>query len=83
MPLANNKIIQYKYLTDKFGNVKGYPIVGDGKYGINKINKMFNCNHQLLVSYSLKFHFKNINTLYYLNEKEFKLNKLPFDFNNF
>ncbi len=24
VPLANNKIIQYKYLTDKFGNVKGY-----------------------------------------------------------
>ena len=24
VPLANNKIIQYKYLTDKLGNVKGY-----------------------------------------------------------
>lgn len=24
MPLANSKIIQYKYLVDKFGNVKGY-----------------------------------------------------------
>ena len=24
VPLANNKIIQYKYLVDKFGNVKGY-----------------------------------------------------------
>ena len=24
VPLANNKIIQYKYLIDKFGNVKGY-----------------------------------------------------------
>lgn len=24
MPLANNKIIQYKYLVDKFGNLKGY-----------------------------------------------------------
>lgn len=24
VPLANNKIIQYKYLMDKFGNVKGY-----------------------------------------------------------
>lgn len=24
LPLANNKIIQYKYLTDKQGNIKGY-----------------------------------------------------------
>ena len=24
VPLANSKIIQYKYLVDKFGNVKGY-----------------------------------------------------------
>lgn len=24
VPLANNKIIQYKYLVDRFGNVKGY-----------------------------------------------------------
>ena len=61
----------------------GCPILGDGKYGINKINKKFNYNHQLLVSYSLKFHFKDKNDLYYLNEKEFKLKKLPFDFNNF
>lgn len=60
----------------------GCPILGDGKYGINKINKKFNCNHQLLVSYSLKFHFKDKNALCYLNEKEFKLNKLPFDFND-
>lgn len=60
----------------------GIPILGDGKYGINKINKQFNFNYQLLVSYSLKFHFKDKNILYYLDNKEFKLNKLPFDFYN-
>ena len=60
----------------------GCPILGDGKYGINKINKQFNFNYQLLISYSLKFHFKDKNILYYLDNKEFKLNKLPFDFSN-
>ena len=34
MPLANSKIIQYKYLVDKFGNVKGYIT------GANLINKV-------------------------------------------
>ena len=60
----------------------GFPILGDGKYGINKINKQFNFNYQLLISYSLKFHFKDKNILNYLDNKEFKINKLPFDFSN-
>ena len=58
----------------------GYPILGDGKYGINKINKQFSCKKQLLASYSITFHFKENNFLNYLNNKTFALNKLPFDF---
>lgn len=61
----------------------GYPILGDGKYGINKINKEFNFNTQLLVSYSLTFHFKEKNILSYLNNKTFTLNVLPFNFKKF
>ena len=57
----------------------GDPILGDGKYGINKINKHFSCKYQILCSYSLTFHFKEKNELSYLNGKCFKLNKLPFD----
>lgn len=58
----------------------GCPILGDGKYGINKINKQFKFNTQLLVSYSLTFHFYEKNILKYLNGKTIKLDKLPFDF---
>ena len=36
----------------------GLPIIGDGKYGINEINKKFGCNTQQLCSYKLKFNFK-------------------------
>ena len=57
----------------------GIPILGDGKYGINKINKQFSCKYQMLCSYSLTLHFKEKNELSYLNGKCFKLNKLPFD----
>ena len=33
----------------------GYPIIGDGKYGINKINKEFNQKYQQLCSYKIVF----------------------------
>lgn len=48
----------------------GYPIIGDGKYGINEINKKFGYKTQYLYSYSLKFNFKtDSGILNYLNNK--------------
>lgn len=48
----------------------GYPIIGDGKYGMNEINKKFGCKTQELYSYSLKFNFKtDVGILNYLNGK--------------
>ena len=53
----------------------GYPIIGDGKYGINDINKKFGKKYQMLCSYILKFNFKSDSGfLNYLNGKEFVLN---------
>lgn len=50
----------------------GYPIIGDGKYGINEINKKFSKKYQMLCSYILKFNFKtDSGILNYLNGKEF------------
>ena len=52
----------------------GLPIVGDGKYGKNDINKLFKKNHQMLCSYKLKFNFSSDSgVLNYLNGKEFNL----------
>lgn len=57
----------------------GYPIIGDGKYGINEVNRKFNISTQLLCAYSLKFNFNaNSGILDYLNGKEFVINN-PFD----
>ena len=57
----------------------GYPIIGDGKYGKNDINKEFGKKYQMLCSYILKFDFKaDSGILNYLNEKEIKLNKTKF-----
>lgn len=52
----------------------GYPIIGDGKYGKNDVNKQFGVKTQKLCSYKLKFNFKeDANILNYLNHKEFKI----------
>lgn len=51
----------------------GFPIIGDGKYGKNEINKKFNKKTQLLESYSLKFNFSSPGSiLSYLNGKVIK-----------
>lgn len=52
----------------------GYPILGDGKYGNNQINKKFGYKTQQLCSHSLKFSFTtDAGILNYLNGKEIKL----------
>ncbi len=54
----------------------GLPIVGDGKYGKNEINKNFKVKTQKLVSYKLTFDFKtDSGILNYLNGKSFELKK--------
>ena len=52
----------------------GHPILGDGKYGINTINKKNKANYQQLCSYSLEFNFGSTkNKLSYLNGKKIEL----------
>ena len=55
----------------------GYPIIGDGKYGKNEINKRFGKKYQMLCSYKLKFNFKTESgILTYLNGKEIELKNI-------
>lgn len=52
----------------------GYPIIGDGKYGLNKINNKFGEHIQNLKSYMIKFRFKtDSGILEYLNNMEFNI----------
>mgnify|MGYP002310320637 CR=1 FL=1 len=52
----------------------GFPIIGDGKYGKNDINKSFKKSRQMLCSFKLKFNFSSDSgVLNYLNGKEFNL----------
>lgn len=60
----NYAILDVELLTGKTHQIRahlayiGYPIIGDGKYGKNEINKKFGLKTQKLCSYKLKFCFK-------------------------
>ena len=52
----------------------GLPIIGDGKYGLNEINKKFSAKAQKLCGYKLRFNFtSDSEILNYLNGKEFSI----------
>ena len=58
----------------------GHPLLGDGKYGNNKINKENNLKYQALCAYKLIFDFKtDAGVLEYLDKKEFRVNKIDFE----
>ncbi len=58
----------------------GCPLLGDGKYGINRINREYKVKTQALYSYRLKFAFSSESgCLEYLNGKEFRADKVWFE----
>ena len=76
----NTSILDVNLHTGKTHQIRahlahiGYPILGDGKYGNNQLNKKFGYKVQQLCSYSLTFHFTTPSgILNYLNNKTIKL----------
>lgn len=58
----------------------GCPLLGDGKYGINRINKEYKVKTQVLYSYRLKFSFvSESGCLAYLDGKEFRVENVWFE----
>lgn len=81
----NTSILDVQIETGKTHQIRahlsylGFPIIGDGKYGKNEINKQFGKKTQSLCSYILKFNFKNDSSiLNYLNSKSFTINNIKF-----
>lgn len=57
----------------------GHPLLGDGKYGSNALNKKSGLKKQCLCSYKLKFDFTtDAGSLDYLNGKEFEIKDVWF-----
>ena len=76
----NSSLLEVEIETGKTHQIRahlahtGFPIIGDGKYGINSVNKNFGFKYQQLKAYKLKFNFKtDSKNLNYLNRKEFSL----------
>lgn len=78
----NSSLIEVELLTGRTHQIRahmahiGHPLVGDGKYGVNKNDRALGYKYQALYSYKLRFSFKGEKTtLDYLNKKEFKIPK--------
>jgi 23S rRNA pseudouridine955/2504/2580 synthase len=51
----------------------GHPVIGDGKYGTNAVNRFYGRKQQALWACRIKFAFSDKNPLDYLNGKEIKV----------
>ena len=79
----DSSLIEVELLTGRTHQIRahmahiGHPLVGDGKYGINKNDKAKGYKYQALYSYKLRFSFnkETPTMLDYLNGKEFKIPK--------
>ena len=77
--LGDLSLLEVKLVTGRTHQIRAHlahiklPILGDGKYGINKINRRFRVKTQLLCCTKITFHFKQGN-LKYLDGKSVLLN---------
>ena len=79
---GDSALIEVELLTGRTHQIRahmahiGHPLIGDGKYGINKSDREHGYKYQALYSYKLRFSFKGEETvLEYLNGREFTIPK--------
>jgi len=81
----NLSLVEVKLLTGRTHQIRahfasiGHPLLGDGKYGKNTLNKERGYKKQFLYSYKLVFDFStDAGILEYLNHKEYEVNDVWF-----
>ena len=77
---AVDSLLEVELITGRTHQIRahlsfiGHPLVGDGKYGVNRADREIGYKYQCLYSYRLKFRFKDDSgTLGYLNGKEVRI----------
>lgn len=84
---AENSLLEVELKTGRTHQIRVHlahichPLIGDGKYGHNSVNKKYQQRNQLLYSYKLKFSFEDEqpHALSYLNDKEFQVKRVWFN----
>ena len=78
----DNALLEVELLTGRTHQIRahmafiGHPLLGDGKYGINRDDRRIGYKYQALYSYKLRFSWKtDAGALEYLNGKEFSIPK--------
>ncbi len=79
---GSDALVEVELLTGRTHQIRahmayiGHPLIGDGKYGINREDRVRGYKYQALYSYKLRFSFKSESgILSYLNGMEFSIPK--------
>ena len=79
-------LVEVELLTGRTHQIRasfadlGYPLLGDGKYGVGSVNRHYGETQQCLYSYRLRFDFPtDAGILNYLRGKEFIVDSVPFE----